>query len=637
MGRKSGKARSAAKALIQAKRICARASVPSAKGRTGARATGAPKSDSEILEAARVLFKLRSGIESEKDEGAADEAMAVERRLKAVLHSMIARSPDDLHIAAVFRRHRLNRIEREAVLLLALSATGMVERTSDIEDLQERMGLSGRDGLALVKAFRTEGRLAANGLVVLEPGSQPVLTEVTASPAFLDPLLGLGSAGSAWRVKTYDGLLDKCHALFKALKARAEALDDSSWQDETPECARQTAALKRLMSTLRATVRLHPGWPMHRLVQSDLANSELQMVLVLVGKELGFLQADDDLFTGEGLARAASTSVPGVRHTLKLLSMKERLRAEAYVQVCGGACDSGATEDEATIRTCEFELTPGLCEKLKIKKRRRSKNKARKPVAQMSQLVLPAEVLRSLDMIIAQVRHAKVLLEDWGLADAVPYGRGVTVLFSGAPGLGKTACAEAVAHELGKDIIAVSYAEIQNCWVGQTAKNIVRVFRQAADEDAILFWDEADAMFYDRDSASRNWEVRDVNVLLQEMERFGGLCILATNRKITLDRALERRVAVKVEFTPPTRSMRREIWRRLLPEKLPLADDVELDGLAKRELTGGEIKNVVLNAARIALARDPRGEVRARDFDRAMRMETDSRWTVGRRMGFAAE
>jgi len=624
MGRKSGNARSAVKALVQAKRICARA-------------TGAPKADAEILETARVLFKLRSGLEDEQDEGTVAGALAIERKLRRILHTLISKSPEDLHIPAAFKKHRLNRIEREAMLLLALSATGMVARTADIEDLQARMGLSGRDGLALVKAFRSGGRLAANGLVVLEPGSQPVLTEVTAAPAFLDPLLGLGSADSAWRVKTHDELLDKSHALFRALKARAEALDDSSWTDETPECARQTAALKRLMKTLRATDRLHPRWPMRELMRSGLAEAELQMVLVLVGKELGFLQADDDLFTGDGLARAVSTSVPGVRHSLKLLARGKRLRAEEYVQVCGGAGDAAAIEDEATLRTCEFELTPGLCERLKIKKRRRSKNRARKPVAQMSQLVLPAGVRGALDMIVAQVTHAKVLLEDWGLAEAVPYGRGVTVLFSGAPGLGKTACAEAVAHELGKDIIAVSYAEIQNCWVGQTEKNIVRLFRQAADEGAVLFWDEADAMFYDRDSASRNWEVRDVNVLLQEMERFGGLCILATNRKVTLDKALERRVAVKVEFTAPDRSMRREIWRKLLPEKLPLADDVELDGLAARELTGGEIKNVVLNAARIALARDPRGEVRAQDFDRAMRMETDSRWTVSRKMGFTAE
>ncbi len=518
MGRKSGKARSAAKALVQAKRICARA-------------TGVPRSDAEILETARVLFKLRSGLESEQDEGTVDDALAVERRLRRSLHASIVRSPESLHIAAAFKKHRLTRIEREVMLLLALSATGMVERACDIEDLQERMGLSGRDGLALIKAFGAERRLAASGLVVLEPGDQPVLTEVTASPAFLEPLLGLGSGGSAWRVKTYDELLDRCHVLFKALKARAEALDDSSWRDETPECARHTAALKRLRKTLHATVRLHPRWPMRELTQSELTDAELQMVLVLVGKELGFLQADHDLFTGDGLGRAASTSVPGVRHSLKLLERGKRRRAEGYVQVCGGAGDAGAVEDEATLRTCEFELTPGLCERLGIKKRRRSRSRARKPVAQMSQLVLPAQVRRALDMIVAQVKHAKVLLEDWGLAEAVPYGRGVTVLFSGAPGLGKTACAEAVAHELGKDIIVASYAEIQNCWVGQTEKNIVRLFRQAADEGAVLFWDEADAMFYDRDSASRNWEVRDVNVLLQELERFPGSASLRRTGK----------------------------------------------------------------------------------------------------------
>ena len=97
-------------------------------------------------------------------------------------------------------------------------------------------------------------------------------------------------------------------------------------------------------------------------------------------------------------------------------------------------------------------------------------------------------------------------------------------------------------------LLVVDYSQIQNCLLGQTEKNIARAFRDARENDAILFWDEADAMFYDRDSTSHNWEVRDVNVLLVEIERFEGICVLATNRKLTLDKALERRISLKVAF-----------------------------------------------------------------------------------------
>ena len=185
----------------------------------------------------------------------------------------------------------------------------------------------------------------------------------------------------------------------------------------------------------------------------------------------------------------------------------------------------------------------------------------------------------------------------------LPYGSGVTLLFYGPPGTGKTATAEAIAHELGMPLLVADYAKIQNCWVGQTEKNISSTFRKARKHRAVLFWDEADAMFFDRDSASRAWEVRDVNVLLQEIERFEGVCILATNRKATLDKALERRITAKIEFPRPDRLLRESIWKRLLPSGMPLAKDVDITELARKDLSGGEIKNVILNAARAACGR----------------------------------
>jgi len=230
---------------------------------------------------------------------------------------------------------------------------------------------------------------------------------------------------------------------------------------------------------------------------------------------------------------------------------------------------------------------------------------------------------------MTHARDAKALVEDWGLGKAIPYGRSVTLLFSGPPGVGKTASAEALANELKRPILAVDYSEVQNCYVGVTEKNIVRLFREAKSHNAVLFWDEADAMFYDRDSAMRNWEVRDVNVLLQELERFEGVCVLATNRKVSLDPALERRITLKVNFEPPNRAERLAIWQRMIPARMPLADDMDLDLLSLAELTGGEIKNVLLNASRLALMRGGEGPVTMNDFSAAVRMEKEGAWSGG--------
>jgi SpoVK/Ycf46/Vps4 family AAA+-type ATPase len=240
-------------------------------------------------------------------------------------------------------------------------------------------------------------------------------------------------------------------------------------------------------------------------------------------------------------------------------------------------------------------------------------------------------------MAIAQVRHADLLIRNWGLAQTLPYGRAVSMLFSGPSGVGKTACAETVAHELGRPILVADYSRIQDCWVGETEKNIVNTFRNARRNRAVLFWDEADAMFYDRNQTRSSWEVRDVNVLLQELERFDGVCVLATNRKASLDPALERRLTLKVEFERPGRDLRRRIWQKLLPAKMPLGPDVDLDRLAAWDLSGGEIKNVILNAARLALARDPKGLVRMQEFEQAASMSDGSGWSKAKRVGFTKE
>ena len=214
--------------LVQAREACARG-------------TGAFSEDCDVLETARVLLDLRARIEDEEDEQALAGIVALEHVLTRVLHGSISLSPRRLHVVGVLRKHRLTRIEREVMLLRALSATGMVRRVADVEDIQERLCRRGRDGLAVARALAPGAKLARSELVILEPRDQHVLTRVTPSPAFIGPLLATGRAAAAWRVRTYDELLDRCYSIFHALTERADALEDAPWSEGGSGSARETA------------------------------------------------------------------------------------------------------------------------------------------------------------------------------------------------------------------------------------------------------------------------------------------------------------------------------------------------------------------------------------------------------------
>jgi len=598
------------------------------------------RSDTEVLDAARLLFDLRVALSDD------DSAWLAEltERVAVTFHEAIGNSGDDVYLPRTLRKFQLARTEREIVLVLTLAALGdgpvgiSGNNGASLREIQRATRVGRASNIELLKALGQGGRLASTGLLLIKEGSVPADTQAIASPTLLHPLIQ-HAVDVTWDVKNYEDLLDRCYALVRQLSERAEHIRDLQrggrlgrfWREGTTEG--ENRAIARLWGTLCHTAEAHREWPIHGFLQCPLQMEEKLIVIALLGKDLGFLSPDAELFTGQGLARCVSEDVPSVRHNLEWLRRDRPLRASGYIRVCGGLGDV-ATEDDATLSTCEFELTQEFAEKLQIKRRRKSSSRPRPPLVRMDQLVLSEEVRAALNMAVAQVQHKQVILETWGLAETVAYGRGVVLLFYGPPGTGKTASAEALADRLGKPIIVANYAEIQNCFVGMTEKNIVRTFREAADADALLLWDEADAMFYDRDTAFRNWEVRDVNVLLQELERLQGICILSTNRQVTLDKALERRIAIKVRFDPPDRAMRRGIWERLLPAKLPLADDVNLDELAGEELTGGEIKNVVLNAARLALCRDPNGKVARGDFLKAIAIEREGKWSGRARAGF---
>ncbi|BAS17588.1 cell division cycle protein 48 homolog AF_1297 [Arthrobacter sp. Hiyo8] len=202
---------------------------------------------------------------------------------------------------------------------------------------------------------------------------------------------------------------------------------------------------------------------------------------------------------------------------------------------------------------------------------------------------------------LSLVENSDLIFNQWGFKDTIEKGTGVSLLFHGLPGTGKTLMAQAVADYLGKKLITITAAEVMDKYVGETEKKIAELFDKHK-EDVILF-DECDSLLGSRERARASWEVSQVNVLLNKLENHRGVTVFTTNHSTNLDKALDRRIAVKVRFEMPSQELRKQIWRRMFPKKAPLAADIDWDLLASYEITGGYVKNTVLRAARIAAFR----------------------------------
>jgi len=190
-------------------------------------------------------------------------------------------------------------------------------------------------------------------------------------------------------------------------------------------------------------------------------------------------------------------------------------------------------------------------------------------------------------------------LEKLGVTQRIKKGLGTAFLFFGPPGTGKSMLAEAVATYVGKKVLVVEYPKIMDRWVGATDKNISRIFRSAEEENLVVLLDEADTLFYNRSFAIEEHDIRFVNEMLQELEKFKGIIILTSNMDVLLDPALERRLSLKVKFELPSKELRLKIWQSHIPDKVKLTEGVNLEALAaKYDFAGGSIKNAVLNALR---------------------------------------
>jgi SpoVK/Ycf46/Vps4 family AAA+-type ATPase len=222
-------------------------------------------------------------------------------------------------------------------------------------------------------------------------------------------------------------------------------------------------------------------------------------------------------------------------------------------------------------------------------------------------VILSPGTRRALDIALAQITQHDLIFNRWGLGERHPSGLALAFNFAGPPGTGKTICAEAIAHSLGRRLLLVRYAELESLWMGETPKNIAAIFRMARDERAVLLFDEADAIAARRSTSVDHGFLREsntvVSVLLQELEAYNGVVIFATNLAANFDPAFERRIRTHVLFEMPGEAERAEIWRvQLHPERTPLAPDVDFHALARYTVSGGDIRNAVLKAAVAAAA-----------------------------------
>ena len=221
-------------------------------------------------------------------------------------------------------------------------------------------------------------------------------------------------------------------------------------------------------------------------------------------------------------------------------------------------------------------------------------------------LILPPEQKRRLREACDQVEFRRRVYDQWGFGKKVAYGRGVSMLFSGPPGTGKTMAAQVIANRLRLELYKVDLSGVISKYVGETEKQLSAVFEEVKKSQSILFFDEADALFGKR-SETRDSHDRYANVqtsfLLQKMEEYDGIVILASNFLQNFDEAFKRRLKFIIDFTLPDRDRREQIWRSVLPPELPRDEDLDFDFLARSfELSGSSIKNIAVAGAFLAAA-----------------------------------
>jgi AAA+ superfamily predicted ATPase len=226
--------------------------------------------------------------------------------------------------------------------------------------------------------------------------------------------------------------------------------------------------------------------------------------------------------------------------------------------------------------------------------------------ASMEDLIVPQELKLRLEELCGFIKERETVQEQWGFGDKIPWGQGISALFYGAPGTGKTLAAAILANEAGLPLMRADISQLVSKYIGETQKNIGRIFDGAAKQGCILFFDEADAIFARRTETADAQDKHanaETAYLLQRMEAHSGVCILATNLLQNFDDAFRRRIGYMLHFPMPDETLRERIWQGVFPEKAPLGE-LNFGLLARLELSGASIRGAAVHAAYLAASRE---------------------------------
>lgn len=364
---------------------------------------------------------------------------------------------------------------------------------------------------------------------------------------------------------------------------------------ETPEPAGE-AAIKRLLETLRSPLLLAARErrnPLERLLFSFDVPKPTSAEQTQVWKD--------------ALGARSETLNGNVERLVSQFSLDSSHIAAAVAQVFpqrGADPPTDADSASGAAAISDASLASALWDVCRVQDRPRLEGLAQRiePAASWDDLVLPDRQRQLLDQIALHLRHRAKVYQAWGFASKGSRGLGISALFAGPSGTGKTMSGEVLANELRLDLYRIDLSQVVSKYIGETEKNLRRVFDAAENGGAILLFDEADALFGKRsevkDSHDRYANI-EVSYLLQRMETYRGLAVLTTNRKEALDQAFLRRIRFVVEFPFPEAAQRAEIWRRVFPRQTP-TEGLRVDRLARLNAAGGHIHNIALGAAFLA-------------------------------------
>ena len=396
-----------------------------------------------------------------------------------------------------------------------------------------------------------------------------------------------GSDGERFRLSLMrECMLQRCPVCVTGLEEFAETAREDPWAEEEL-CAllRETAVIGGCSMVLGETEWI-PAQPVNdwRLMPVELPMPTLEESRELWSRMLarypGDGSADPDQLAGK------YRFTPGqIKNALENAWAAARWRGAAHI-------DSAGLE-----QGCRSQLRHALGEKARKVER----------LFGWEDLILPASSKQLLRSACDQIRYRRQVYGDWGFTGKLPYGKGLSMLFSGPPGTGKTMAAQIAAGELGLELYKVELPAVVSKYVGETEKNLDLIFREAARSQAVLFFDEADVLFGKRTEvkdAHDKYNNMEAAYLLQKMEEYSGVSVLATNFLQNFDEAFKRRIRFVIEFPFPDAGYRRLLWQSVFPAATPLDSDVDWDYLASNfELSGSAIKNTAVNAAFLAAGR----------------------------------